>query len=235
MAIPGYTPTDATDDVKEHVGEMYFASKSQFLVTLAEYLQVPFADAQATWNALEERCEQIGMPNLLLEDGQLDWGMLYPIAGQKPTTWEDLVMYGTPSMAGEDWVLSALGWVDGKLTIFFGEYATLYIYQVSRVAPPELIPPKLYISETNGFRWSDVGSNDPSSASAVQSLSFIATFMTRYGETRESNMVTIGRVVYWSSVKLEIDTDQIPAYAGSVRYYRLFGDTFRLVAEVKIT
>jgi hypothetical protein len=232
MAIPGYAPTTASPGALALAGKVASKTKTDAINALAEYFNMPFASVDEVWDELEHRCNTSEMPNLLLSDGTLDLGLIYPITGSKPSLLSEVKMVGHPGMAGNPPVI-ATGFVQGQFTIFFGQYADLYVMQATQVVPADLITPKLSITATSGFAWSNPGSLQ-GGGKTVESLSFLATFMTPYGETQASNIVTIDRVMYWGSVTLEVNGEAIPAYAGTVRYYRLFGDVFRLVAEVKI-
>lgn len=232
MAIPGYTPSEAPQDVKDYVGQVTIKSKLDTLSVLAEYLQMPYAGLSDIMDELERRCATINMPNLLLSDGTLDLGLIYPKLGEKPTTWNELKIVGHPGMSA-NWTKVAVGFIEGQITVFFGEYADLYILQATQPTPAELVVPKLYFSDSQGFRWSET-SGIQGEAAPVATPTFVATFGTIYGETQPSNTLTFPRVVYWHSVTLEVEADAVPSYARSVRYYRLFDTTFRLVAEVKI-
>lgn len=232
MAIPGYSASQAPDDVIRWVDERVYGNYASKMVDLAEYLGVRVEDLDSQMKELEKRCQEIDMVQYLNEDGKLDWGKFRPAPGQFSDL-SKLLMFGDPSMAGPDWSLSAVGFVDGQIAIFFGEYAISYILQTSTVAPAELTRPKLYFTGSSGFGWSDVDSGDSMAGSTpVSTPTFVATFMTIYGETQPSDPLTFPRLVYWESVTLEVEDP--PSYAGSVRYYRLFGDTYRLVSEVKI-
>lgn len=233
MAIPGYTPVLATETAKNYLGEVVNKDKDTVISSLAEYFSMPRASVAEVWNELERRCNEAKMPNLLFSDGTLDWGLIYPIPGEKPALLNDIAMVGHPGMAGVPPVFTT-GFLHGQLTIFFGEYAELYIQQATQVIPAALTAPSLVIVDSSGLV---LAANDSVGgvAEVVETPTFLATFMTRYGETEASNIVSLPRVYSWNTVTLAIDENKIPTYAGTVRYYRLFGDTYRLVSEVKIT
>ena len=164
-------------------------------------------------------------PSILLENGYVDvWKIKSPTVHDLLTRGIRIVDYGeiTGHVAG--------GFIDGRFTIFYNEAADDYIKQISIPIPQQLASPILYISNADGLV---VGEQPPLPATPYV---FVATFMTKWGETTPSNVVRAysqDDSLNWS-VSLEVDGEYIPSYATSVKYYRWFGNIFRVVDEVKI-
>ena len=183
------------------------------------------ADVVSIIEELRQTLIKYKAPNLLLSNGYVDvWKIKNP-------TVEDLLARNMVIVDyGENSGSVASGFIDGAFHIFLNQAADDYIKQISVPIPQQLISPILYISKTTGL----VLGEQPPLPSAP--YLFVATFMTRWGETQPSNVVrawAIDDSQSWE-VTLEVDENYIPSYATSVKYYRWFIDKFRVVAEVKI-
>ena len=214
MAIPGFTGVDMS---AYNEGEY-----AEYLQGLSQALNIPYADIQS---ALKELRDTIKMgPNTINTDGKIDLTK-FPLATRQMWQSAGIVIYGNP-----DDRPVYFGWIDGVKTLIFGEMAVPYISMASLPGEQYIIPPNLVLLSTNGV----VGSIFDGDNRTSLTVNFAATFMTIYGETVLSNIITIGPILEWGSVTLGVVTEDIPEYATHVYYYRSFGDTFRRVQEVKL-
>ena len=122
---------------------------------------------------------------------------------------------------------AASAYIDGKFHIFLGAAADAFKAEWSLPSAMALIAPNLYISYA--YPTSDSLNN----SDKLITYQFVATFMTKWGETGPSNVVHYSTTSLDWNVTLEVVEEDIPNYATSVKYYRFF-DTFRLVSEVTI-
>ena len=184
-----------------------------------------YTDVVSIIEELRQTLIKYKAPNLLLANGYVDvWKIKSPTVEDILSRNMVIVDYGENSGS------VASGFVDGAFHIFFNQAADDYVKQISIPIPQQLISPILYISKASGV----VPGDQPALPS--QPYVFVATFITRWGETQPSNVVrawTVDDSQSWE-VTLEVEEDYIPSYASSVKYYRWFTDKFRVVAEVKI-
>lgn len=217
MAIPGFQQYyNMTYD--ESVYYNYVA----YMVGIVKDKQ---ADVVSVVEEVRQQLIQNRAPNILLENGYVDvWKIKSP-------TVQDLLERGFRIVDyGEINGHVAAGFIEGQFTIFYNEAADDYSTQMSIPIPQQLSSPKLYISSANGLL---LGEQPPM---PVIPHVFVATFITKWGESSPSNMATAYSQEdsqNWSVV-LEIEGEYIPSYATSVKYYKWFDNIFRVIDEVKI-
>lgn len=219
MGIPSYTDntTEGYDD-------------GEFLEYIAGIAQISGLSYQSVKDAILELRDVIstGLVTVSINsDGKIDLSKVNtPNLVMLRST--EIEMYGNP-----DDKPIYFGWERGHRVLIFGEGAIPYIQAASLPGQSELIVPNLVLLGTDGII---TGTIDGAGIGTFTSMTvnFGATFMTVYGETQMSNVITVGPVMSWQSVTLGVVTEDIPTYATSVRYYRTFDDVFRRVLEVKL-
>lgn len=217
MAIPGY---------QQYYNMTYDESVYyNYVAYMVGILADRYSDVVKIVEEVRQQLVLHRAPNLLLENGYVDvWKIKNPTVQDLLTKDIRIVDYG--DFNGHE----AGGFIDGKFTIFYNEAADDYLTQISIPVPQQLISPILYIARADGLV---IGEQPPLPATPYV---FVATFMTKWGETAPSNIVRAysqDDSLGWE-VTLEVDGDYIPSYATSVKYYRWFNSIFRVVDEVKI-
>jgi|AMWB02.1.fsa_nt_gi hypothetical protein len=144
------------------------------------------------------------------------------------------------------WPMGFWAYIDGGLCAFLGTEADERANSWSALSTSQLRSPELYLSAQQNtidnypvqpFYMPYTGYN-------YSSTTFVATFVTRWGETPPSNAVVIhyassgpafgvGYDLSWS-VTMEVSQSSIPNYAQSVRYYQSYSDGFYLIGEVSL-
>lgn len=231
MAIPGYTPIQSEDWVKNFsLQEFGYTASQDMINSICTYLGVTNNDLKAAISSLITRVKaQPNMPLVIRDNGTIDVGLIYP-KGQTPSPFEKLNVIGNVAdyMEGMTW-----GIVDGVWTVFFGEAANLWISQAILPIPVEIPRPVIKLIAYDYRAVYNMPDNPPPGGATYQP-SFAATYMTKYGESGPSNIIVCPLAVEWRSVTLGLN-EEPPSLATKVYYYRLFNDMkYRRVGEVKL-
>lgn len=229
MAIPGYQESYLHD----YSDPEYY----DYVVGMLGIVGGSHAEVVSKINLLKAEIEAQRAPSILTADGYVDFSKL-----RSPTVQElkdkDIVLvdYGDTSIEA-----TASGFIEGKMHLFLHQAAVDYIKQITIPIPQQLQPPILYVSGYSGLNLG-IGTE---TVGAIITHVFAATFITKWGETGPSNPIYLYGKEYeegdqnlteagrWT-VTLEVQEDSMPGYATSVRYYRWFNTSFRLVGEVQI-